>query len=68
MAHYEAKTGTSSCPARPFKMATKTPDALNPLDFIREDSPHMIDEVRDLAESLVIRNPGEEEPHWADSA
>jgi type IV secretion system protein VirD4 len=52
----------------PYKMVTDQPDTFNPLDFIDKRSPHVIDEIRDLAESLVIRNPAEKEPHWADSA
>ncbi len=52
----------------PYNMVTNKPDGLNPLDFIKADSPHMIDEIRDLAESLVIRTGQERDPHWNDSA
>jgi type IV secretion system protein VirD4 len=52
----------------PFHVVTKNPDTLNPLDFISKDSPYAIDEIRDLAESLVIRTGQEKEPHWNDSA
>ena len=52
----------------PFRMVTDAPDSLNPLDSINRDSPHGIDDVRDLSESLVIRTGQEKEPHWADSA
>ena len=41
----------------PYQMVTNSPDTFNPLDFIDKNSPHAIDEIRDLAESLVIRNP-----------
>jgi type IV secretion system protein VirD4 len=52
----------------PYRMVTADPDCLNPLDFIDKESPHVIDEIRDLAESLVIRTGQEREPHWNDSA
>ena len=52
----------------PYRMVTQKPDCLNPLDFIRKENPQAVDEVRDLAESLVIRTGQEKEPHWADSA
>ncbi len=52
----------------PYKIVTTNPDYLNPIDFLRKDSQHVIDEIRDLAESLVIRTGQEREPHWADSA
>ena len=52
----------------PYGLVTDRPDSLNALDFIKTDSPHMIDEIRDLAESLVIRTGQEREPHWNDSA
>jgi type IV secretion system protein VirD4 len=52
----------------PFKVATKTPDTFNPLDFIDKDSPVAIDECIDIAQSLVIRTGQEKDPHWADSA
>lgn len=40
----------------------------NPLDFIDKDSPQAVDEIRDLAEALVIRTGKEMDPHWNDSA
>ncbi len=52
----------------PYNMVTKKPDCLNPIDFIKADEPRMIDEVRDLAEALVVRSGLEHEPHWNDSA
>lgn len=42
-------------------------DALNPLDLIR-DGPMLIDQCRALAESLVIRQGTEPDPHWNESA
>jgi type IV secretion system protein VirD4 len=54
----------------PYRMQTKSPDTLNPLDFIDKNSPHghAIDEIRDLAESQVLRTGQEKEPHWNDAA
>lgn len=52
----------------PFKQMTKHPDSFNPLDYIDADSPLAIDDVRDLAEALVVRTGQEREAHWCDSA
>jgi type IV secretion system protein VirD4 len=52
----------------PYQMVTKSPDTFNPLDFIDKNSPHAIDEIRDLAESQVLRTGQEKEPHWNDVA
>jgi type IV secretion system protein VirD4 len=52
----------------PFKSVTQTPDTLNPLDFIDTDSSLVLDEIRALANALVIRTGQEKEPHWNDSA
>ncbi|MGA2255444.1 MAG: type IV secretory system conjugative DNA transfer family protein, partial [Thermoguttaceae bacterium] len=52
----------------PYQMVGSLPDTLNPINFLRKDSPQVIDEIRDLAESLVIRTGQEREPHWNDSA
>ena len=52
----------------PYQMVTNSPDTFNPLDFINKNSPHAIDEIRDLSESQVIRTGQEKEPHWNDVA
>ena len=52
----------------PFHAATKTPDTLNPLDFIDKNSPMALDECRDLAHALVVRTGEERDPHWVESA
>jgi type IV secretion system protein VirD4 len=51
----------------PFKVATQEPDTFNPLDFLDPGTSTAIDECRDLAEALVIRDANEREKHWADS-
>ena len=45
-----------------------TSDTLNPLDFIDENDPGFLDEVRSLADMLVVRQGTETDPHWNDSA
>ena len=50
----------------PYRVVTQYPDTFNPLDLIGEE--HAIDDCRELADALVIRPPGEKEPHWSDSA
>ena len=52
----------------PFQSVIEKPDSLNPLDFIRADSPLALDDCRDLANALVIRTGQEREPHWCDAA
>ena len=52
----------------PFRVTTQTPDSFNPLDFIDKDSSVALDEIRGLAEALVLRTGKEHEVHWADSA
>ncbi|HZZ80789.1 MAG TPA: type IV secretory system conjugative DNA transfer family protein [Gemmataceae bacterium] len=52
----------------PFNVVTQTPDCLNVLDGIDGDSQTAMDEVRDLANAMVIRTGQEKEPHWNDMA
>jgi type IV secretion system protein VirD4 len=52
----------------PFRVVTRGPDSLNPLDFISVDDPQSLDACRDLAAALVVRTGQEKEPHWSDSA
>ncbi|WP_020474156.1 type IV secretory system conjugative DNA transfer family protein [Zavarzinella formosa] len=52
----------------PFHVVTDTPDVLNPLDGISGASPHLLDLARSLAEAIVVREKGEKEPHFNDSA
>lgn len=51
-----------------YRVVTKNPDSLNPLDFIHKDSPEMLDDCSDLAEQLVIKTGKEVEVHWNQSA
>jgi type IV secretion system protein VirD4 len=52
----------------PYRLVTKEPDTLNPLEFIDPEEPTAIDSIRDIAEALVIRSGREAEPHWMDVA
>lgn len=52
----------------PYQITTREPDTFNPLERLDKDSATVLDDCRDLAAALVIRNPDEREPHWADSA
>jgi type IV secretion system protein VirD4 len=52
----------------PYRVATDQPDALNPLDLISADDPLALDLCDALANSLVIREPQEMQPHFNDSA
>jgi type IV secretion system protein VirD4 len=51
-----------------YGIVTNSSDKLNPLDTIDKNSPHALDECRDLANALVIRTGEEKDPHWVDSA
>ena len=50
----------------PFGIAgpAETTDTLNPLDFIDENDPGFLDEVRTVADMLVVRKGTESDPHW----
>jgi type IV secretion system protein VirD4 len=51
-----------------MKKLKRRADTFNPLDFIAPNE-HALDECRDLAEALVIREMGaNENPHWPESA
>ncbi len=52
----------------PFGLAGPGSDTLNPLDLIEPNSPHLIEQSRDLANMLVVRTGHEHEPHFNDSA
>ena len=52
----------------PFRVDAKRPDTLNPLEDIAKDAPGALDDIRTLAEALVVRTGQEKEPHWSDSA
>lgn len=52
----------------PWHLVTNTPDTFNPLDFIDKDSPNALDDIRDLAEALVIATGKETDPHWNESS
>jgi type IV secretion system protein VirD4 len=43
-------------------------DCLNALDFIDENSPNFVDEIRAVAELMVKREPNEFQPHFNDWA
>lgn len=49
----------------PFNGGT---DTLNPLDSIPRDSPLLVDRARAMAESLVVRQGTEPDPHWNDKS
>jgi len=43
-------------------------DSFNPLDTVPCDSPMLIDSARAMAESLVVRQGTESDPHWNDKS
>jgi type IV secretion system protein VirD4 len=55
-------------PLDPYWIATREPDTFNPLEFLDKDSPHVLDECRDIAAAFVVRTGAETDKHWSDSA
>jgi type IV secretion system protein VirD4 len=64
--HRRRKFGHRIVLLDPFKVVTSKPDSFNPLDFIDKDNPEALDDVRSLAEAMVIRTGQEKDPHFAD--
>lgn len=52
----------------PYRVVTRTPSTLNPVDFIYKDSATAIDDCWDLAKAMVVRTGEEKDPHFLDSA
>ncbi len=52
----------------PFGISGKTSSTLNPLDLIAVDSPTLMEDVRSMADALVIRTAKDTDPHWNESA
>jgi type IV secretion system protein VirD4 len=52
----------------PFNVCGPGGDSFNPLAEIAPDDPQLIDSARALAEAMVIRQPDERDPFWANSA
>lgn len=52
----------------PFKIATRTPASFNVLDTIDTDDPESVDMAKAVAEAVVIKQPGDKEPHWNEKA
>jgi type IV secretion system protein VirD4 len=52
----------------PYRQCSDGFDTLNPLDLIDPDSPYALDDVRAMAEALVVRTGEENELHWNDAA
>jgi len=52
----------------PCNITGKSAEGLNPLAFIDSDAPDFLDQCRDLANMLVIRQGSEHDPHWNNAA
>ncbi len=62
-AHIRRAMGEIVVRLDPFEVCGAEPDTFNPLDLIRDDC---VDDVRALAEAMVIRTGEEKDPHWND--
>lgn len=52
----------------PYRVVTQKPDTLNVLDAVDPESPLAIDDLRDIAEAVVVRTGMEKERHFDDNA
>ncbi len=52
----------------PFCISGSRSATLNPLDLIAVNSPTLMEDVRSLADALVIRSAKDNDPHWNESA
>jgi type IV secretion system protein VirD4 len=52
----------------PFSVSGSTSATFNPLDLIAVNSPTLMEDVRSLADALVIRTAKDNDPHWNESA
>jgi type IV secretion system protein VirD4 len=66
--HREKALGHRCIFLDPYRSFTQTPDCLNVLDAIKQESPLALDECNDLASAIVVRDENEKERHWNDSA
>jgi type IV secretion system protein VirD4 len=66
--HRRRKFGHRIIRLDPYNVCGLGGDSLNPLDFIDEKAPDFLDQCRDIANMLIIRQHDEKDPHWNDSA
>ncbi len=66
--HRRKKFGHKIIRLDPFGVCGPGGDTLNPYDYIDEKADDFLDQCRDLANMVVIRQQDEKEPHWNDSA
>lgn len=66
--HRRTRLGNRIIRLDPFNVAKQAEpsDTLNPLDFIDENDPIFLDEIRTLADLFVVRTGNESDPHWND--
>jgi type IV secretion system protein VirD4 len=61
------KLGQSAYRLDPLEVCGPGSDSLNPLDFIDDKAPDFLDQCRDTANQLVLREGNEHDPHWNDA-
>ena len=66
--HRRRKLGQKIVRLDPFGICGPGSDTYNPLLFIDASADDFLDQVRDLANMLVVRQGTEHEPHWNNSA
>jgi len=66
--HRRRKFGHRIIRLDPFGVCGPGGDSLNCLDFIDHRAEDFVDQLRDLADRLVIRHHDEKDPHWNESA
>jgi type IV secretion system protein VirD4 len=66
--HRRRKFGHRIIRLDPFNVCGPGGDSLNPFDFIDHLADDFVDQCRDVADMLVIRQHDEKDPHWNESA
>ncbi|HEX4610856.1 MAG TPA: type IV secretory system conjugative DNA transfer family protein [Urbifossiella sp.] len=52
----------------PFQVVTATPATWNVLDTIDPADPEAIDQIRAIAEAIIVKEPNARDPHWSQKA
>jgi len=52
----------------PFKLVTETPSTFNVIEYLDPLNPTVLDEIRAIAEAIVIKEPNSRDPHWQQKA
>jgi len=66
--HRQKRFGHKIIRLDPFGVCGPGSDTLNPFDFLDHEADDFLDQCRDLANMLVVKNEQAKDPHWDNSA